>query len=94
MKETLYWLKLIAEPLFYNLSNQSLKIRLSEMENKNRDRLPFAPLEAFDRLMAGISPWLELGPDKTDGAFYRFSHYWISLISRLSYRCFSSIDCN
>ena len=36
------------------------------MENKNRDRLPFAPLEAFDRLMAGISPWLELGPDNTE----------------------------
>lgn len=49
----------IAEPVLTSLSDGKLKERLP---NGKADRQIFAPLEAFGRLLAGIAPWLELGP--------------------------------
>ena len=44
----------IADPVLTNLSNNTLK-----------DRSDFSHLEAVGRLVCGIAPWLELGPDNT-----------------------------
>jgi hypothetical protein len=54
----------IAEPVLTNLAEGRLKATLPRHEWE-RDRTKYAPLEAFGRTLAGIAPWLELGPDKT-----------------------------
>jgi hypothetical protein len=55
----------IAEPVLTALAEGKLKERLPGREWA-RDRAEFAPLEAFARTLAGIAPWLELGPDASD----------------------------
>ncbi len=65
-----YWIKTltrIADPLLQNLSKQTLKqnMPVEAQPGKKGDRSKFTHLEAFGRLLAGIAPWLELGPDNT-----------------------------
>ncbi len=52
----------IAEPVLTALADGQLKQKLPahDWESGRKD---FAPLEAFGRTLAGIAPWLELGPD-------------------------------
>jgi len=52
----------IAGPVLTNLAAGGLKEQLPK-HDWERDRIPYAPLEAFGRTLAGIAPWLELGPD-------------------------------
>ena len=53
----------IADPVLVNLSNNTLK---KNMPNESLgDRRRFSHLEAVGRLVCGIAPWLELGPDNT-----------------------------
>jgi hypothetical protein len=52
----------IAEPMLSALADGKLKSSLPTHEWE-RNRTNFAPLEAFGRSLAGIAPWLELGPD-------------------------------
>lgn len=54
----------LAEPVLTALSQNKLKEQMpgSEWEGSRR---AFAPLEACGRLLAGMAPWLELGPDET-----------------------------
>ncbi len=52
----------IAYPVLNALSRNELK-KLMPVERKEERALSSTHLEAFGRLMAGISPWLELGPD-------------------------------
>ncbi len=65
-----YWVKVMTEigsPLLEALSKGELKKNMP-VECKpghNTDRRTVTYLEAFGRLMAGMSAWLELGPDKT-----------------------------
>ncbi len=57
----------LADPVLVSLSKDQLKDKMP-VEQASYDygnRSNFAPLEAFGRLMAGMAPWLELGPDKT-----------------------------
>ncbi len=54
----------IADPVLTNLSNNTLKKNMP-YESLSKDRSDFAHLEAVGRLICGISPWLELGPDNT-----------------------------
>ena len=57
-----YWVRVlttIADPVLKSLSKGKLK----EKGYPNREL--FTHLEAFGRLMAGMAPWLELGPDNT-----------------------------
>jgi hypothetical protein len=54
----------LAEPVLTALSENKLKDRLPIPEQE-ASRRSYAPLEAFGRLMAGMAPWLELGPDDT-----------------------------
>lgn len=55
----------IADPLLNALSKNELK-KLMPVEAVNpKDRQQYTYLEAFGRLLAGMAPWLELGPDNT-----------------------------
>ena len=54
----------IAEPVLAALADGKLRERLPH-HDWERDRTNYAPLEAFGRTLAGIAPWLELGPDET-----------------------------
>lgn len=65
-----YWLKVltrIADPLLESLSKGELKKNMPVecKPGREADRRKVTYLEAFGRLMAGISPWLELGVDET-----------------------------
>jgi len=52
----------IADPVLTALSKNELKKKMP-IEAKTNDRANYTYLEAFGRLMAGMAPWLELGPD-------------------------------
>lgn len=54
----------IADPVLTALSKNELKKKMP-IEAKTNDRQNYTYLEAFGRLMAGMAPWLELGPDST-----------------------------
>ncbi len=59
--------KLIAEPVLTNLAKGELKKNMPcrSLDEDTDPRYSVTHLEAFGRLMTGISPWLELGPDDT-----------------------------
>jgi hypothetical protein len=54
----------IAGPVFTALAENQLKAAMPK-HDWERNRTNYAPLEAFGRSLAGIAPWLELGPDNT-----------------------------
>ena len=54
----------IAEPVLEALANEELHQRLPVRQWEGQ-RAVFSPYEAFARTLAGIAPWLELGPDDT-----------------------------
>lgn len=56
----------IADPVLTNLSNNTLKQNMP-FESLSQDtlRMQVSHLEAVGRLICGIAPWLELGPDET-----------------------------
>ena len=67
LKERAYLVKSlsrIADPVLTALSKNQLK-QLMPIEAKTDDRGNYTYLEAFGRLLAGMAPWLELGPDQT-----------------------------
>jgi hypothetical protein len=60
-----YWLsvlKRLADPVLVNLANQRLKEKMpvESLAGAAAERRNFSHLEAIGRLLAGISPWLEL----------------------------------
>lgn len=66
-----YWVSVltkIANPVLENLSSGTLKKNMPVEVNPTStyDRSKVTYLEAFGRLMAGMAPWLELGPDQTE----------------------------
>jgi len=71
MPDREYWIHVIttiATPLLESLSKGELKKNMP-VECKpghSTDRRKVTYLEAFGRLMAGMAPWLELGPDDTN----------------------------
>lgn len=65
-----YWIDVltrIADPVLQSLANQSLKEKMPVecITGDPNERRKYTYLEAFGRLLAGISPWLELGDDGT-----------------------------
>jgi hypothetical protein len=65
-----YWvdnLVKIADPLLTSLSRGQLKknMPVESVKGREQDRRNYTYLEGFGRLMAGMAPWLELGPDAT-----------------------------
>lgn len=71
----------IAYPVLYALSQDELKEKMPVEARPGlvNDRKQFTYLEAFGRLMAGISPWLELGPDNTPEGQLRKKYIDLSL---------------
>jgi hypothetical protein len=55
----------IAEPVLDALSKGELKKRLP-IHEWEKDRAAWTHYEAFARTLAGLAPWLELGPDNTE----------------------------
>lgn len=65
--DRVYWVKSlvrIADPVLTNLSRSTLRQNMP-YESLSKDRSDFAHLEAVGRVICGIAPWLELGPDDT-----------------------------
>lgn len=65
-----YWVNTmlkIADPVLKALSEEQLKTQMpvEGLEGHESRRKSATYLEAFGRLVAGIAPWLELGPDST-----------------------------
>ena len=58
----------MAKPVLTALANDELKSTMPVEQGSFEygDRSAFAGLEAFGRLMAGIAPWLELGPSSNN----------------------------
>jgi len=54
----------IANPVLTALSKNELK-KTMPVESSGEHREKFTHLEAFGRLLSGMAPWLELGPDDT-----------------------------
>lgn len=54
----------LAEPVLKALSEDKLKERIPR-HSWEASRETYAPLEACGRLLAGMAPWLELGPDES-----------------------------
>lgn len=69
----------IADPLLAALSKNELKKKMP-VEAKTSDRQNYTYLEAFGRLLAGMAPWLELGPDSTAEGKLRKKYIDLSLI--------------
>lgn len=60
-----YWLDVlfrIANPVLQALASRQLKA-VMPVERKQEDRFSYTYLEALGRLLAGLAPWLEHGPE-------------------------------
>ncbi len=69
----------IADPVLTALSKNELKQKMP-VEAKTNDRKNYTYLEAFGRLLAGMAPWLELGPDSTAEGKLRKKYIDLSVI--------------
>lgn len=69
----------IAGPVLINLSRDELKKNMPVEAKVAKDRVYSTYLEAFGRLLAGMAPWLELGPDNTDEGRMREKYILLSL---------------
>src|SRR5690349_16460704 len=69
----------IADPVLTALSKNELKKKMP-IEAKTNDRQNYTYLEAFDRLLAGMAPWLELGPDSSAEGKLRKKYIDLSVI--------------
>jgi hypothetical protein len=69
----------IADPVLTSLSKNELKKKMP-VEAKQNDRRNYTYLEAFGRLLAGMAPWLELGPDSTTEGKLRKKYIDLSVI--------------
>lgn len=71
-----YWVEVmtrLADPVLVNLSNHTLKKNMP-YESLSQQRSIYSHLEAVGRLVCGMAPWLELGPDDTPEGKIR-NHY-------------------
>ena len=72
----------IADPLLTNLSQNTLKKNMAyESLAPASSRRVYSFLEAFGRLVCGIAPWLELGPDETPEGKLRAKYIDLTLKS-------------
>jgi hypothetical protein len=73
LKERAYLVKSltrIADPVLTALSKNQLKLQMP-VEASTNDRRNYTYLEAFGRLLPGMAPWLEIGPDQTPEGILR-----------------------
>ena len=74
-----YWIQIVsrvADPVLRALSEQKLKARMpfEVPPGARTDRRQFTYLEATGRLLCGIAPWLESGPDEGPEGKLRRQH--------------------
>lgn len=69
----------IADPVLNALSKNELKIKMP-VESFDGKRNYSTHLEAFGRLLSGLAPWLELGPDNTPEGMLRKKYIDLSLL--------------
>lgn len=70
----------IAEPLFTALSQNKLKqVMPVEKESGMQQSSNSTYLEGFARMLAGMAPWLELGPDETEEGKLRKKYIYLAL---------------
>lgn len=82
----------IADPVLIALSKNELKKTMPIESFKKADRTGSAYLEAFGRLMAGMAPWLELGPDNTPEGKLRKKYIDLSITCIKNATDSSSVD--
>ncbi len=71
-----YWISVLqklADPVLRNLCSGTLRMNMP-VESAGTDRQNVSHLEAFGRTLAGIAPWLELGPAASGEGALR-AHY-------------------
>ena len=73
----------IADPVLEALSKNQLKERMpvESAPNQEADRKNYSYLEAFGRTLAGMAPWLELGPDDSPEGKLREKYILLALQS-------------
>lgn len=64
-------LRRVADPVLTHLSAGLLKARMPVEQAAGADRRGVTHLEALGRLVAGIAPWLELGPEDSQEGLMR-----------------------
>jgi hypothetical protein len=69
----------IADPVLNALSKGELKMRMP-IESNGTNREESTHLEAFGRLLSGLAPWLEIGPDETTEGKLRKKYIGLSLL--------------
>src|ERR1700744_515646 len=80
---TVQTLTRIVDPVLTSLAAGKLKQNLPAPAWEN-DRTNYAPLEAFGRSLAGIAPWLELGPDDSPEGKLRAHYIQLSVKSLIN----------
>ena len=71
-------LQRIADPVLTSLSENRLK--QSMPVEGGTDRAAYTHLEALGRLLAGMAPWLELGPDDTPEGKLRARYIHLAVV--------------
>jgi len=73
----------IADPVLEALSKNQLKVLMpvESAPNQEADRKKYTYLEALGRTLAGMAPWLELGPDDTPEGKLREKYILLALQS-------------
>ncbi|WP_202801141.1 DUF2264 domain-containing protein [Algibacter luteus] len=73
----------ISHPVLEALSKNELKRTMPVKVSLKavNDRSQFTYLEAFGRTLAGIAPWLEIGPDETEEGQLREKYILLTLQS-------------
>ncbi len=73
----------IADPVLESLSKNQLKERMpvESAPNQKTDRKNYTYLEALGRTLAGMAPWLELGPDDSAEGKLREKYILLALQS-------------
>jgi hypothetical protein len=64
-----YWagvMQRLADPVLTHLSHGTLRARMPVEQAAGAGRAAVTHLEAFGRLVSGLAPWVELGPDASD----------------------------
>lgn len=69
----------IADPVLVSLSQNQLRAKMP-IESSGTKREEYTHLEAFGRLLAGMAPWLELGPDETPEGKLRKKYIELTLL--------------
>ena len=67
-EDRIFWVEIlqkIALPVLMNVKKDSLRKNMV-LESKSAEASKFAYLSAFSRVLNGIAPWLELGPDGSE----------------------------